>query len=130
MNEIVFLGYVVSGNEIFINPRKVEAIVKWEHPKNVIEIQSFLGLIEYYKWFVEHFSLTVAPLTQLTRKWVKFECNEKCEQNFQELKDRFIFASILTLSTIRAGYVVFSDASRQGLGCILMQDGGVISNTS
>ena len=49
LNEGIFLGHVVFGNEIFINPRKVEAIVKWKHPKTVIEIQSFLGLIEYYK---------------------------------------------------------------------------------
>ena len=63
LNEVVFLGHVVSGNEIFVDPKKVEATVKWERPKNVIEIRSFLGLAEYYRRFVEHFSLITAPLT-------------------------------------------------------------------
>ena len=49
LNKVVFLGHVVSGNSIFFYRRKVEAIVNWEHPKNVIKIQSFLGFAEYYK---------------------------------------------------------------------------------
>ena len=49
LNEVVFLGHVVSRNDIFVNPKKVEAIVNWEHSNNVIEIQSFLGLARYYK---------------------------------------------------------------------------------
>ena len=56
LNEVVFLGHVVSGNDIFVDLRKVEAIVNWERPKNVIEIQSFFDLAEYYRRFVEYFS--------------------------------------------------------------------------
>ena len=65
--------HVVSGNGIFVDYRKVEGIVNWECLKNVTEIKSFLGLAGYYRRFVEHFSLIVAPLTWLTRKRVKFE---------------------------------------------------------
>ena len=65
---MVFVGHVVSGNEIFFDSGKVDAIVTWERPKNVTEIQSFLGLARYYRRFVEHFSLIAVPLTQLTRK--------------------------------------------------------------
>ena len=90
----------------------MEAIVKWECWKNVIEIQSFLGLIGYYSQFVKHFSLIVAPLTRLTRKGIKFEWDDKFEQNFQELKNRLIFAPILPLPTTGGKYVGFSDASR------------------
>ena len=54
---------------------------------------------------------------------MKFEWDDKCEQNFQELKNRLITALVLILPIIGAGYVVFSDASRQGLGCVLMQNG-------
>ena len=49
LNEVVFLSHVMSRNDIFVNPKKVEAIVNWEHSNNVIEIQSFLGLARYYK---------------------------------------------------------------------------------
>ena len=62
----------------------------------------------------------------MTRKEVKFEWDNQCEKKFQELKNRLITAPVLTLSTIEAGYVIFSDASRQGLGCVLMHDGRVI----
>ena len=56
LNEVIFLEHVVFENGIFIDPRKVEAIINWEQLKNVIEIISFLGLAGYYKWFLEHFS--------------------------------------------------------------------------
>ena len=130
LNEVVFLGHVVFGNGIFVDPRKVEAIVKWERLKNVTEIRSFLGLAEYYRWFVEHFSLIVALVTRLTHKGVKFEWDDECEQNFQELKNLLISAPILTLPTTRSSYVIFSDALKQGLGCVLMQDGRVIAYAS
>ena len=66
----------------------------------------------------------------MTRKGVKFKWDKQCEQNFQELKNRFITAPILTFSTTRVGYVIFSDTSRQGLECVLMQGGRVITYTS
>ena len=120
LNEVVFLGHV-SGEGIFVDPRKVEAIVGWEQPKNVIEIRSFLGLAGYYRRFVKIFSLIAAPLTRLTRKGVKFNWDDKYERSFQELKNRLVTAPVLVFSMVGVGFVVFSDASRQGLGCVLMQ---------
>ena len=79
---------------------------------------------------MKHFPLIVVPLTRLNRKWVKFEWDDQCEHNFQELKNCFISTSVLTLLTIGVGYVIFSDASRQGLGCVLMQEGKVIAYAS
>ena len=79
---------------------------------------------------MEHFSLIVTHLTWLTQKWVKFEWDDQCEQNFQDLKNRLISTPILTLPTTRVGYVIFNDASRQGLGYILMQDGRIITYAS
>ena len=66
LTENVFLGHVFSRNGLFFDLKKVEAIVKWECPKNVTKIQSFLDLTGYYRRYVEHFSLITAPLTQLT----------------------------------------------------------------
>ena len=123
LNEVVFLRHVVFGNGIFVDPRKDEAIVNWEQPKNVTKIRSFLGLTRYYRWFVEYFSLLSSPLTWLTQNGVRFEWDEKCEQSFKELKNHIITALVLILPTTRVGYVVFSDASKQGLKCVLMEAG-------
>ena len=123
LHEVSFLGHVVSGEGISADPKKVEAIIKWEQPKNVAEVRSFLGLAGYYRRFVEGFSRISAPLSQLTRKGVKFSWNEKCEKSFQELKTRLTSAPILALPSSGKEFVVFSDASHQGLGCVLMQEG-------
>ena len=79
---------------------------------------------------MEHFSLIAVPLTRLTRKGVKYEWSDDCEQSFQELKSRLTMAPVLALPTPRVEYVIFSDASRQGLGCVLMQNGRVIAYAS
>ena len=112
LNEVVFLGHVISGAGIFMDPRKIEAIVSWEQHKNVFEIPSFLGLAGYYRRFMEHFSLIAVPLTRLTRKEVKYEWSDDCEQSFQELKSRLTTAPVLALPTPESEYVVFSDVSR------------------
>ncbi|XP_073262126.1 uncharacterized mitochondrial protein AtMg00860-like [Populus alba] len=68
--EVVFLGHVISAKGIFVNPRKVEAVLKWERPMDVTKIQSFLGLARHYRRFIEGFFTIVSPLTKLTRKEV------------------------------------------------------------
>ena len=127
LHEVSFLGHVVSGEGISVDPKKVEAIIKWEQPKNVVEVHSFLGLAGYYWRSVEGLSRIPAPLSQLTRKGVKFCWNEKCEKSFLELRTRLTSALILVLSSSGKEFVVFSDASHQGLGCVLMQEGKVIA---
>ena len=62
--------------------------MSWERPKSIFEIHSFLGLVGYYRRFIEDFSRLAAPMTILTRKEVKFEWNDLCEEAFQELKRR------------------------------------------
>ncbi|KAJ8773394.1 hypothetical protein K2173_028571 [Erythroxylum novogranatense] len=121
LKEVVFLGHVISERGVHVDPQKIEAVVKWEAPKNVAEVRSFLGLAGYYKRFVEGFSLIVAPLSKLTRKNQKFEWTEECQSSFEELKNRLTTAPILTLPYGDDGYIVYSDASRKGLGCVLMQ---------
>ena len=68
MDEVQFLGHVISAQGIAVDPAKVEAVVKWESPKSTTEIKSFVGLAGYYRIFIEGFSKIVAPLTLLTRK--------------------------------------------------------------
>jgi hypothetical protein len=86
LEEVTFLGHVISKEGISIDPSKVEAVVNWARPMSVHEIRSFLGLTSYYRRFVERFSKLAAPLTKLTKKNEAFIWSEDCEIRFQELK--------------------------------------------
>ena len=130
MEEVKFLGRVVSKDGIFVDPSKVEAILDWERPKNVCEIRSFLGLAGYYRRFVEGFARLTVPLTQLTKKDVKFVWSDDCDVAFEELKRRLTSAPILTLPTDGEMFMVYTDASYVGLGCVLMQCGKVVAYAS
>ena len=121
---------MITGEEIQVNPAKVEAVVSWQRPRNVIEIRSFLGLAGYYRHFVQNFSSIVAPLTRLTRKGVSFQWSEECESSFQDLKSRLTSAPVLTISAGITCFTVYTDASGSGLGAVLMQDGRVVAYAS
>ena len=95
LNEVKFLGHVMSASGVLIDPEKVKTVMSWERPKSVFKIRSFLGLVGYYKRFIEDFSRLAAPMTRLTRKGVKFEWNDLCKKAFQELKRRLTSAPIL-----------------------------------
>ena len=82
LTEVRFLGHVVSASGVSVDPEKVEAVMSWERPKSVFKICSFLGLAGYYRRFIEDFSRIAAPMTRLTRKEVKFEWDDQCEEAF------------------------------------------------
>ena len=77
-----------------------------------------MELARYYRRFIKDFSRLVAPMTRLTRKGVKFEWNDLCERAFQELKKRLTSAHILIISEKGPMYIVYCDASKDGLGCV------------
>ena len=93
--EVRFLGHVVSASGVSADPEKVEVVISWERPKSVFEIRSFLGLVGYYRRFIEDFSRLAAPMARLIRKEVKLEWNDLCEKAFQELKRRLTTVPIL-----------------------------------
>ena len=78
-----------------VDPEKFEAMMSWERLKSVFEILSFLGLAGYYRRFIEDLSRLAAPMTRLTRKEVKFDLDDRCEEAFQKLKRRFTSTPIL-----------------------------------
>ncbi|TYK22591.1 ty3-gypsy retrotransposon protein [Cucumis melo var. makuwa] len=93
-------------------------------------IHSFLGLAGYYRRFVEDFSRIVSPLTQLTRKGTPFVWSPACESSFQKLKQKLVSAPVLTVLDGSGSFVIYSDASKKGLGCVLMQQGKVVAYAS
>ena len=121
LDKVGFLGHIVSAEGVSVDPQKVEAVSNWKRPTTVTEIRSFLGLAGYYRRFVQDFSKIAAPLSGLTKKGVKFEWSDQCEQSFQELKNHLTSAPVLALPDDSGEYVLFCDASRRGLGGVLMQ---------
>ena len=109
-----------------MDPQKIEVVVSWIPPNNVSKVRSFLGLAGYYNNFVEGFSRIAAPLTKLTRKDVKYDWVDTCQQSFKELKGRLTLAPVLAFPNGKDGFVVYSDASRQGLSYVLMKNDRVI----
>ena len=130
LQEVGFLGHIVSGDGIRVDPSKISAIVDWKPPKNVTEVRSFLGLAGYYRRFVNGFSIIAAPMTRLLRKDVKFEWTEECQQSFEELKKLLTEAPVLIQPESGKEFMVYSDASLNGLGCVLMQEGKVVAYAS
>ena len=130
LNEVSFLGHVVLASGIRVDPSKISAILDWKPPKNVSEVRSFLGLIGYYRRFVKGFSMIATPLTKLLQKDVKFEWSEKCQKSFDQLKALLTEAPILVQPESSKEFVIYSDASLNGLGCVLMLEGKVITYTS
>ena len=116
-----FLGHVVLASGVSVDPEKVVAVMSWERPESVFEICSFLGLARYYRRFIKDFSRLASPMTRLTRKEVKFEWNDLCEREFQELKRRLTSTPILIFPERGQRYIVYYDASKNELGCVLMQ---------
>ncbi|KAB2611825.1 S ribonuclease [Pyrus ussuriensis x Pyrus communis] len=123
LDQVAFLGHVISAQGILVDPQKVAAVENWEQPRTVTEVRSFLGLAGYYRRFVKDFSVIALPLTRLTRKDVKFEWDDRCEQSFQQLKHCLTHAPVLALPDDSGDFEVYSDASLNGLGCVLMQQG-------
>ncbi|XP_075084904.1 putative mitochondrial protein AtMg00860 [Nicotiana tabacum] len=123
LSEVAFLGYVVSVEGVKVDPSKIQALVDWKPPKSPTEIGNFLGLAGYYRRFVKGFSIIASHLTKRLRKNVKLVWDDKFQDIFEKLKSLLTKALILTLPTEGKEYVIYSDASHHGFGCVLMQEG-------
>ncbi|GKD46710.1 putative reverse transcriptase domain-containing protein [Tanacetum coccineum] len=130
LQEVQFLGHVINGDGIHVDPSKIEAVKNWEAPRTPSEVRSFLGLAGYYRRFIENFSKIAKSLTILTQKSKTYDWGEEQERAFQTLKDKLCNAPVLALPDGPEDFVVYCDASCQGLGCVLMQRGKVIAYAS
>jgi hypothetical protein len=113
-----------------VDPSKVQDVLSWNVPMSVGDIQNFLGLARYYRRFIEGFLKISKPMTELLEKDKKFEWTSACEASFQELKKRLTPAPILVMPDMEKLFSIYCDASGQGLGCVLVQDGHVVAYAS
>ncbi|GJR94050.1 putative reverse transcriptase domain-containing protein [Tanacetum coccineum] len=121
LKEVHFLGHVVNQSSIHVDPSMIEVVKNWKALTTPSEVRSFLGLAGYYRRFIMNFSKIAKPLTSLTQKNQKYEWGEEQEATFQTLKNSLCDAPVLSLPDGVEDFVVYCDASNQGLGCVLMQ---------
>ena len=121
---------MIFGEGVAVYPEKVKAVVEWTRSINVFKVQSFLGLADYYRSFIEGFSRLSTPLTTSTKKNARYVQTDECEHSFKELKRRLVTAPMLALPTKFGNFMVYSDTSKKGLGCVPMHNGIVIAYAS
>eukprot|EP00253_Pinus_taeda_P019771 PITA_19771 len=128
--EIQYLGHVITKDGIAVDPEKIKAIMEWPVPKDVADVRSFMGLAGYYRRFVEGFSKVAFPITSLQKKGKAFHWTPSYQKSFKQLKHLLTTTPILSIADPNKDYVVCTDASKEGLGGVLMQEGKVIAYES
>jgi hypothetical protein len=128
--EVAFLGHVISAGGVSVNPGKVKDVLNWMPPTTTSEIQSFLGLVGYYRRFIKDFSKIAKPMTKLLEKNTAFEWTAECQASFEELRKCLTSTPVLVLPDLTKKFNIYYDASRRGLGCVLMQEGQVVCYAS
>jgi len=121
---------IICNRGVAVDPKKVQDVLSWKPPKDVSEIRSFLGMAGYYRRCIEGFSKLAKPMTALLEKNAKFIWSKECQASLEELKKRLTSAPVLILPDITKSFSIYCAASRQGLGCVLMQEGRVVAYAS
>ena len=126
LNEVKFLGYVVSSEGLKVDPAKVEAVKEWPVPASVSDVRSFLGFVGFYRKFINNHSKIVAPMSDLTKECNGkiFKWNAEAQEAFEKMKAALCAAPILVLPDPRLPYVVTTDASGYAIGACISQDQG------
>ncbi|WVZ51949.1 hypothetical protein U9M48_003046 [Paspalum notatum var. saurae] len=123
LDQVPFLGHIVSKGGIMVDPSKISSVMDWKVPEVVKEVRGFLGLAGYYRRFIESFSWIAKPMTSLLEKGVPFIWTKERQAAFDELKKRLTTAPLLTLPNLTKSFTMYCDASKEGLGCVLMRGG-------
>jgi RNase H-like domain found in reverse transcriptase len=125
--ELDYLGHVISGEGISVDPSKIEEVKDWATPQDLKYLQSFLGQCNYYRRFVRNYSTIASPLSDLTKKAIPFKWGESQDKVFKELKDKLMTAPILMSADMSQPFEIQTDGSQTDTGAVLQQrdDNGV-----
>jgi hypothetical protein len=124
--QIHYLGHVLSEEGVAVDPDKIRSIMEWPTPKDVSERRSFMGLAGYYRRFINGFSKIGCLITALQKKGTKFLWTPQCGEIFQTLKHILTHATVLKIADPEDDFLVCTDACKEGLRGVLMQEGKVI----
>eukprot|EP00833_Pecoramyces_ruminatium_P015176 jgi/Orpsp1_1/1189208/evm.model.d7180000070286.1 len=119
--EVELLGHILSTAGIKPIPEKVLVIANWLPPSNVSKLRSFLGAVGYYRKFIKDFAQLASPLFKLLKKNTIFKWTTESDLAFRSLKERLIQAPILIPPDFEKPFVIRTDASRSGIGGVIMQ---------
>lgn len=119
--EMKYLGYVVDRNGLHVDPGKVKAMLELPVPKSVTEVRRIVGTFSWYRRFIPDFASTISPITSLLKKSRKFCWTPACEDAFKRIKELLISAPVLSCPDYSLPFVIQTDASGYGLGCVLTQ---------
>lgn len=119
--EISYLGHIISNGAIKPNEEKLSALAKAPEPKNLMELQSFLGLLNYYSKFIPNLSMELHPFYKLLKKNVQFSWSKECVDAFSKCKGLITSNSVLAMYNPSKEIVLSCDASPYGVGCVLSQ---------
>jgi hypothetical protein len=120
---LIYLGHIVGGGELKIDPSKVKVILEWPKPNNVIEVRSFLGATQYWRKFIANFSSIAAPLHGVTSVKQVFQWGGKQQKAFDTLKEKISSTPVLALPNLRQPFEIQIDASNYAMGAFLLQHG-------
>jgi len=121
--EVEFLGYIIGQEGIKMSLEKVEAVLSWQRPNSLTEVQSFLGFANFYRRFLQDYSLVARPLPELTKKEAgkEWTWNPETETAFKELKQRFTTAPVLAHFDTSKPVIIETDTSDFAIGAVLSQ---------
>ena len=113
---LVYLGYIVEGGELKIDPSKVKVIANWPNPNNVTNVGIFLGASQYWRKFIANFSFIASPLHALTRVYKVFQWEGKEQKAFNTLKEKIITTLVLALPDLQQPFEIETNASGYAMG--------------
>jgi len=122
---IKFLGVVLEGNTIQMDPTKIKGVAEWPFPRNPTDVRSFLGFTGFYRYFIPNYSHVARPLLDLTKKATPWVWTEAQTTAFKTLKKLMCSKPVLTQPQYDKPFVVHTDASAYGVGAILLQAGDI-----